>query len=183
MAASFPRATILNPQQEAVEFIIARRNKDGSISSYTYVPAGNVGNLSAILESKRANVRAKAEDLRTRWDEQKYVEVFDLSIDEDNNPDSLFVCSWDKFEQLQEHAYITDAKEISAEEYNEMLEVLPPLRWGNNNGIDSFFMSEFYTGRITEQYGKRLGKFYAKRVHFDKPETWLSVESIEALEK
>lgn len=47
-------------------------------------------------------------------------------------------------------------KEITEDEYEDMLDVLPPLYWKNGG----FFMEEAYTGRVHGFYQKWLGKYY-----------------------
>lgn len=47
-------------------------------------------------------------------------------------------------------------QEITEEEFEDMLNVLPPLRWYNGG----FYMSERYTGSISGFYQKLNGKFY-----------------------
>lgn len=63
--------------------------------------------------------------------------------------------------------------EITEEQFDEMLSVLPPLKWGSNRGVHSFFMSEFQSGSYTHQYAKIGDKYYSKIVDFRKPETWI----------
>ena len=47
-------------------------------------------------------------------------------------------------------------KEITEEEYNDALDILPPLKWYNGG----FYMMEAYMGTIHGFYQKYLGKFY-----------------------
>ena len=78
-----------------------------------------------------------------------------------------------------------DFKIITEERYNDLLEILPPIKWGMNAGIESFFMSEFYTGSITTQCGKWKGLFIEKLVDIKDKTTWIQPEhfkkAIEAL--
>ena len=46
--------------------------------------------------------------------------------------------------------------EVSEQTYNDALNVLPPLDWRNGG----FFISELYTGNISNFYQKHFGKFY-----------------------
>jgi len=56
-------------------------------------------------------------------------------------------------------------QEITEEDYNEMLNVLPPLKWTNGG----FFMSEFYTGPITAFYQKLDGRYYTSLQNVRRP--------------
>lgn len=49
-----------------------------------------------------------------------------------------------------------DWKEIDEDTYEEMLNILPPLQWCNGG----FYISERYTGNISNFYQKLDGKYY-----------------------
>lgn len=67
---------------------------------------------------------------------------------------------WEELTSQQENAMRTDPKEITEEQWTEALEVLPPMHWGRWLGVESFCMSEFYSGRMTNIYAKFNGKFW-----------------------
>jgi len=77
-----------------------------------------------------------------------------------------------------EKSYLTECSEISEQEYYNMLEMLPPLKWGNNGGISSFFMSEFLTGSITSQYAECGDKYYTKTVDINDSNTWIQTSEV-----
>lgn len=85
--------------------------------------------------------------------------------------------SFNDFKSL-ERKYILDQplKEITEDDYNEMLNVLPPRAWTRICDIEMFCMSEFYTGTYTNQYAKdhRIGKYYTKLVDFCDRSTWIN---------
>jgi hypothetical protein len=54
--------------------------------------------------------------------------------------------------------------EISEEDYDFLLNVLPPVDW---NG-DTFYMSEFLVGDLTTKAYKKDGKYYAEVVDYRK---------------
>ena len=86
------------------------------------------------------------------------------------------VMSWDEFEQAQKTAILSmPLREITAEEWEEMLNVLPPKAWVTYNGVEMFCMSEFYTGSFTTQYAydHRSGKYYSKLVDYCDRKTWI----------
>lgn len=66
----------------------------------------------------------------------------------------ILVMEWTAFSALQDASYIEEPAVISEEVFYEALNVLPPRRWGMWLGIESFSMSEFYTGRITTIYAR-----------------------------
>lgn len=55
----------------------------------------------------------------------------------------------------------SEPQEITHEEWDDALNVLPPLRWINRMGAETFRMSEFYCGTVTNTY-VRIGERYAK---------------------
>jgi hypothetical protein len=64
---------------------------------------------------------------------------------------------WEQCEKDYEDELCGKWKEISEERYEEQLNVLPPLKWTNGG----FFMSEFYSGKITSFYQEWGCKFYS----------------------
>lgn len=66
-------------------------------------------------------------------------------------------------------------EEITAERFNEMLDVLPPLAWTQHKGVEMFCMSEFYTGGYTSQYAhdRSTNKYYTKVVDYRDRSTWI----------
>jgi hypothetical protein len=65
--------------------------------------------------------------------------------------------------------------EITAEHYNEQLDILPPIYWCTIDGITMFCMSEMTDGTITSQYAHDLStdKYYTKLVDIYDKSTWL----------
>lgn len=66
-------------------------------------------------------------------------------------------------------------KEITAEEYNDALDILPPIYWCTIDNITMFCMSEMYDGSITSQYAHDLttDKYYTKLVDITDKNTWI----------
>lgn len=66
-------------------------------------------------------------------------------------------------------------KEITEKEYNDMLNVLPPLHYISRNGITMFCMSEMYTETYTNQYAydSKNNKYYVKYVDVKDRSTWI----------
>lgn len=86
------------------------------------------------------------------------------------------VMTWEEFEQFQKR-FLLDGKltEITAEVFDDMLNVLPPLYWMEHDGVEMFCMSEMYTGTYTNQYAhdKRTDKYYTKMVDSADKNTWI----------
>lgn len=56
-----------------------------------------------------------------------------------------------------ESQWIGPVQEITRARYWEMLEVLPPVRWKHFADAETFYMSEFTSGRVTEHFC-RIGR-------------------------
>ena len=73
------------------------------------------------------------------------------------------VTTFEEFEKLQREYYLNKPLiEISEEEFDDALNVLPPLHWCTINGVNQFLMSEFDAGVYTTQYAKCNNKYYCK---------------------
>lgn len=58
----------------------------------------------------------------------------------------------DEYRVLHDKAMATEPVKITEEKYIEMLEVLPPMKWRNGGGAQTFMMCEFLSGNITGIY-------------------------------
>lgn len=63
--------------------------------------------------------------------------------------------------------------EITAERFDEMLNVLPPLHWCTIDGVEMFCMMEMYTGTYTNQYARIGEKYYTAMVDITDRSTWI----------
>lgn len=79
--------------------------------------------------------------------------------------DGLVVVSIVEAYRLQEEAAKTEPEEISAEKFDDMLNILPPVGWvpGVGDGPSSFKISEPYTGRVHPVYAKLNGRYFTFR--------------------
>jgi len=69
----------------------------------------------------------------------------------------------DEVEQLfneHENSLKTKPVEITEERWYEMLEVLPPCRWGTYGGYEAFHISEHLTGSLVAWFARKDGKCY-----------------------
>ena len=72
--------------------------------------------------------------------------------------------------------YITGKlTEITAERYDEMLGVLPPLHWVTIDDVSEFCISEMWEFSFTNQYAydKLTGKYYTAMVDACDKSTWI----------
>lgn len=89
--------------------------------------------------------------------------------------ESIMVLSWADFQEAIRKHYLEHPNEITAEKFEEMLDVLPPIYWCTIDGVEMFCMSEMEYGTYTNQYAhdKRTGKYWHARVDCRNKETWL----------
>ena len=114
------------------------------------------------------------EDLKKYENNKKYdLKYWTNRIEKEKNR-IYIVTTFEEFEKLQREYYINKPlHEISEEEYNDALNVLPPLKWCTISGVEEFLMSEFYTGVYTTQYAKYNGRYYCKIVDAYDQTTWI----------
>lgn len=85
------------------------------------------------------------------------------------------IMTFNEFLELQRNYYLNKPlTEITEDEFHEMLNVLPPLKWTTRNNIEMFCMSEMLTGSFTSQYlhDRDNNKFYHKTVDILDSTTW-----------
>ena len=86
------------------------------------------------------------------------------------------IMSWEEFHRREREAILAGAMtEITAEQFNDALDALPPLRWVNHGGVEMFCCREMWTGTYTTQYARdhKTGKYYSKMVDACDPSTWI----------
>lgn len=90
------------------------------------------------------------------------------------------VMTWDEFQKMQRDFYISDPiVETTGEHFEDMLNVLPPMKWCTIDGVEMFCMSEMLTGTYTSQYAKHEDKYYTKIVDIADKSTWINNYIIE----
>ena len=77
----------------------------------------------------------------------------------------------------REQRYLTQpVKEITEDQWDEALGVLPPENWHTTaEGINVFFMCEYQIGTVTQQYGRFNGKYIVKNVDVTDKTTWINM--------
>lgn len=87
------------------------------------------------------------------------------------------VMLFEEFQAMEKSKLISgEPEEITADKFNEMLDILPPLKWCTIDGVEMFCISEMYTGTYTNQYAhdKSSGKYYTKMVDACDKSTWIN---------
>lgn len=73
------------------------------------------------------------------------------------------------FDFVHDYFYLSqDPEEITKEQFDYFLNVLPPRKWTKKG----FQLSEMYSGTITKEIYKESGKYWIHFVDITKPETW-----------
>jgi hypothetical protein len=87
------------------------------------------------------------------------------------------IMSEDDYLKGQRDSLIKSIIEIDEDDWDENLNVLPPLCWERNNGVESFCMSEMYTASYTAQYAKiKIGekiRYFTAMVDYLDRNTWI----------
>jgi len=87
---------------------------------------------------------------------------------------TFIIVSLKEYEEIRRKYYLDrPLKEIDAETWDNMLNVLPPLKWVTIDGVNEFLLSEFLSGPYTDQYARKNGKYYTKIVDAYDKTTWL----------
>ncbi len=87
------------------------------------------------------------------------------------------VMTYEEYKQLERNHLLSDKlQEIDADIFEEMLNVLPPIKWCTIGNVEMFCMSEMYTGTFTNQYAhdKHTNKYYRKLVDITDETTWIN---------
>ena len=107
----------------------------------------------------------------------------DMTVDEylTNNENKNLSCvpfelALEQIRQEKEKAYIKQWIEISEEQYDEMLNVLPPEKWQTVDGVNFFRISEHLTSNITAHYAQILGHYFTANRRTSTPYQSLAAE-------
>ena len=93
-----------------------------------------------------------------------------------NDLKHLKVMETDKFQKIERERILSGKlNRVTEQEYEDALNVLPPLYWCTVNGVEMFCMSEMYSDTYTTQYAydHRTGKYYCKMVDSEDTSTWI----------
>ena len=73
------------------------------------------------------------------------------------------IIPFDEAIKIKDEANKKPVKEITEQEFWEMLEVLPPLGWKHGANCESFKMSEMWSGNITDIYARIDKRYFTLR--------------------
>ena len=85
--------------------------------------------------------------------------------------------TYDEYLKLMQKRFIDEAtiKEVTEEDFNIALDILPPLHWCKIDGIEMFCMCEMTWGTYTTQYAHTPdGKYYCTTVDSTDKNTWIN---------
>ena len=80
-------------------------------------------------------------------------------------------------QKRQEEQYCSPPIEVTAEQWDDALNVLPPRRWRHDGHVEGFCMSEFLTGNLTAHYFRVGGKYYVATRPFPTPYNEIAKET------
>ncbi|MDE3744001.1 DUF1419 domain-containing protein [Maribacter polysaccharolyticus] len=79
--------------------------------------------------------------------------------------EGCILCSMDEacelIRPIEDRKYTGPFKEITEEQYNRSLEVLPPERWIKSHNAQFFRMSEYYTSNITSHFIQYKNRYFS----------------------
>jgi len=87
---------------------------------------------------------------------------------------SYQVMTYNDYHAAKRNFYISQPlEEITAEQFDDMLNILPPNHWMTLRGVEMFCMSEMLTLTYTNQYARVGDKYYTKVVDTRDRSTWI----------
>jgi hypothetical protein len=90
--------------------------------------------------------------------------------------------TYEAYKAAERREYLSHPlQEITEETYREAFEQLPPEQFGFAGGLESFLMSEHFSGPYTEQYVAYQGRYFTRMVDATDRSTWITVQDIHAL--
>ena len=141
------------------------------MSTYDFLKDGETEEeLLTRAENYRQNEIAAWDKNRTQYPCEKFENYYTSSLEKEYK-----IMTWDEFEAFQKDYYIGQPiAETTEENFEDMLNVLPPKKWCTINGVEMFCMSEMLTGVYTSQYAKCNEKYYTKIVDVTDKTTWIN---------
>lgn len=119
----------------------------------------------------------KAEDIRIynshikNYPENK--EMWQKRLEETLCTNNQIMKYGDYLELERKHCLDGELQQITEKEWEEHLNILPPIKWCTINGVTMFCMSEFLRGTYTTQYASYNGSYYCKTVDAFDEATWI----------
>jgi len=141
------------------------------MSTYDFLKDGETEEeLLTRAENYRQNEIATWDKNRTQYPCETFENYYTNALTQEYK-----IMTWDEFETLQKDYYVGQPlAETTEESFEDMLNVLPPLKWCTINGVEMFCISEMLTGAYTSQYAKCNEKYYTKIVDVTDKNTWIN---------
>lgn len=90
------------------------------------------------------------------------------------------IATYDDYVAAREQSYLDQPlTQIDSGTFHQALNVLPPLAWKREDGVERFNLSEFTEGYITQQYARLGQRYFTKPVRHGDLATYMSRDSIE----
>lgn len=136
------------------------------------------------LPEEAENEKKRAEASEREWAAQcrKNAELYPQNAENQlryakNHDEARFeIMSYEEFKRREREALLKPPMEpVTEEQFNDALDMLPPLYWVTCAGVEEFCMMEMYTGTYTTQYAHVLGtdQYYTKMVDSRDKSTWI----------
>jgi hypothetical protein len=140
--------------------------------------------LPQLLSSLKAKLHEEYLETCKTWTPEAWQKQFNAPLrDTSDTPQAVTIEQWYKMER--EH--LLGNAELHMETYREFmdaLEVLPPQKWTNREGFETFLMSEYWTGSYTTQHAcvTHQGKHICacRLVDARDKSTWITREQVMA---
>ena len=125
--------------------------------------------LQRANNSKERNIKSWMENYKNYPDNEKFKNYL-----KEEQETEYKIMTWEEFKEGQKKYLLSDPlEEITEEMWEEIFNILPPLKWCTILGVEMFCMSEMWTGTYTKQYGRCNGKYYCKMVDIADQSTWI----------
>jgi len=158
-------------------YVVAYKNRCGFFD-FRYEEESLDDLLQRAIDRKYKEINRWKELLSKRY-ESCWVEYLERA-----EQDIPMVMTWEDYQEHEKRILLSDdLQEITEEQYNDALDVLPPLKWCQKNGVEMFCICEMYTGSYTTQYAKAGGKYYTKMVDVLDDSTWIDKILFSNMEK
>lgn len=144
--------------------VVVNISKPTNIYTFVESPEGK--------EELEKAIQRNQEEIK-QWEQYPEVEKFQEYLKECLKV-NYKIMTLKEFDELQKKYYLdSPMQEITEDQYNDMLDVLPPLKWTTIQGVEEFLISEMLSGTYTNQYAKCNGKYYTKVVDSMDKSTWI----------
>lgn len=134
-----------------------------------------------VLATKDKTARPSA------WNVYENIEAAEkgrLSLPPDESSGDYEILTPEEFYARQDAFYLGQKiAEITLDEYQDMLGMLPPLHWERVGRVERFLMGEFLEASFTRQYAKLGNRCFMKIVDADKPSSWIDEAVIDEFDQ